>query len=83
MHHIVVVNSYPLCHWFLKEGAFFFSFLLLHELIYLDLPALCIACDLNADLERAHPSDRKLSIPPSLIRFFCNYAALRGGNGCL
>lgn len=45
--------------------------LLLHELIYLDLPPPCIACDLNTDLERAHPSDRKLSpfLPPLLDSF--------------
>lgn len=47
-------------------------------LLYLILLALCTACDLNTDLEHAHPVIETRSFPPSLIRFFCNYAALKG-----
>ena len=37
-----------------RQREAFFS----HNLLCLDLPALCFVCDLNTDLERAHPYDR-------------------------
>lgn len=47
--------------------------------LHLPDPPPCIACDLNTDLESAHtPAIETLSSPPHLIRFFRNYAALKG-----
>lgn len=48
-------------------------------LICVSTAPTCIACDLNTDLESAHtPVIETLSSPPHLIRFFRNYAALKG-----
>lgn len=71
-----------LCHWLFNfDGVKIF----LHDLIWEDLPALCCqctACDLNTDLERAHPYDHSSVVPP-LLDSFAIMLPSRGGNGCL